>query len=143
MNVEQGVDRGGFCSQQQRRLMAHESLRLFPWGGRNTHVTPSIRKHVRFMFHSNRLHGTTAVFQPRRGRRDWGAQREVTLAPAEKTTTAKRNGNKRAEVGKEEMHEHIVMRSWKQKPDAITYSYRGVVSGVLHTGTGVNQIYSR
>lgn len=60
MNVEQGVDRGGFCSQQQRRLMVHESLRLFPPGGRNPHVTPSIRKHVRFMFHSSGLHGTTA-----------------------------------------------------------------------------------
>lgn len=45
--------------------------------------------------------------------------------------------------GKDEMHEHIVMRSWKQKPDAITYSYRGMVSGALRTGTGVNQTYSR
>lgn len=115
MNVEQGVDRGGFCSQQQRRLMVHESLRLFPSGGRNTHITPSIRNHVRFMFHSNGLHGTTAGFQLIRGRRDRRAQREVTFAPAEKTT-AKRRGNKRAEVGKDEMHEHIVMRSWKQKP---------------------------
>lgn len=92
------------------------------------------------MFHSNGLHGTTAGFQPKRGRRDRRAQREVTFAPAEKTTTAKRSGNKGAEVGKDEMHEHIVMRSWKQKPDAITYSYRGMVSGVLHTGTGVNQL---
>lgn len=69
MNVEQGVDRGGFCSQQQRRLMVHESLQLFPWGGRNTHITPSIRKHVRFMFHSNGLHLSTAGSQPERGRR--------------------------------------------------------------------------
>lgn len=60
---------------------------------------------------------------------------------ADKTTTAEHSGNNRVRRGyglwEDEMYERITMRSWKQKPGAISYSYGGMDSVVLHTGTSI------